>query len=177
MLPSTSLFGSSPASPHAAHEEVGSTRLEPVGTQGAFLEYADQAVRVVDPANQPTLLARPVRVETIAVVPGTQPADARGTAHAELCGEGIDLGNQHLEQLRLGDSAKVRIVALQGYISQLVEVAEDGHLAELGHAGYEYETQVPAAPCSCPPPRSSTYSHSNTARDGLDFAINPHQPL
>ena len=116
------------------YQESRSARREPEVLVLLCIEGVEQAERVIDVG---TMLA-----EMITVIPLFQMNTCFLESFVVRFGHPLDVRFQFRQQLLLGDAADSAEVIAHADILQIVQLAEDTHLAELADAGDEKEAEI-----------------------------------
>ena len=108
---------------------------EPVVLQLAAAQRIQHAERIID-------ILRHIRREMVAVVHGLQLSHHRIFVHLLLFREFLNERGKRLSDFLFGETADVGVGVVERDVLQVVQVAEDADVRELGHAGEEGEADV-----------------------------------
>ena len=120
--------------PQHLDEICGSARTKPVVGVVVILEGIEKAEGIVDIGRRPR--------EVIAVILLLQSLDGFLASYLLSLGKVVDIVGHLRQHLVLGDAAHSSIVGAHGDVLQVVKLAEDAELRELGDAGEEDELEI-----------------------------------
>lgn len=118
---------------HHVYEVSGRTRTEPVSVRPAVGKAVEQAERVVH------VRRRPAEMVTIVVFP--QLGDSLLPAQLQFHGQFVYVIAHLRQELLIGDATHASVWLIHAHVLDVVQLAENAQLRELGDACQEHEAQ------------------------------------